>query len=267
MTEAGNSCQTWKSILSKSFPKICSRNCFESSNGPCPDFKIKLVDVNYAETPEDLTQVPEVSVPPAPYEGPVRHIVDTKSLCAKCYNREELNNCTLNDAQNATHRNNFCSTECRPLSTSLHLKEYTKRPRPKPAYKHSVFLDHETLAGRVFPVKFRIRRDKNHCLDCGKELYLRDPITDNTNVVVLRNCCDIKVYTSKYIDNWHRVPILSLTGNEVMKKRTLNEVCQLEPKKKPIEVVEAAMPSVVYIPPEPKGKKGKGKGKGKGKKK
>ncbi|KAH8299720.1 hypothetical protein KR044_005016, partial [Drosophila immigrans] len=223
MTEAGNSCRTWKGILSKRLPKLCGRNCFESSSGPCEDCNIKVDLIKFDEHPEDLPQVNVTPVPlESPYEGPVRRVIDARTLCAKCYDKEEKT-CTLLDAQKATHKDNFCSAKCRPLSTLLHLQELSKRPRPKPTYKHCVLLDNEMLVGKVFPMKFRIRQEKNHCFDCDRELYYRDPITDNTNVVVLTNCCDIKVYSSRYIDNWHRVPILSVTGNKVMKKITLNE--------------------------------------------
>ncbi|XP_034476959.1 uncharacterized protein LOC117783607 [Drosophila innubila] len=256
MAEAGfNSCCRWKAILSKSLPQKCNPNCFEPLNGKCPDYKIIDV-VKLTENPEES----HVAFQEPVAEAPFRRIIDTKALCARCCEEPdaETKRCKLWDAQNSSHRNNLCSAECRPLSTSLHLKECTKRPRPKPTYKHCVFMDHETLAGRVFPVKLRIRREKNHCLDCNKELYFRDPITDNSNVVVLTNCCDVKVYSNKYIENWHRVPILSLTGKEVMKKRTINEVCKLEPKKEPIKVVEDIKP-VEIAPPPKKGKGGKGK--------
>ncbi|KAL7736161.1 hypothetical protein ACLKA6_003707 [Drosophila palustris] len=257
MTGAGNSCRTWKAILSQSLPQKCDRNCFEPSNGKCPDYRIVDVNLENKENPEDTHVAFEDQEPV--FEGPVRRQIDTIALCSQCCNEPdaEARRCKLWDAQNASHKNNLCSAKCRPLSTSLHLKEFAKRPRPKPTYKHSVFMDHETLAGRVFPMKLRIRRDKNHCLDCGKGLYIRDPITDNCNVVVLTNCCDVKVYSNKYIENWHRVPILSLTGKEVMKKRTVNEVCKLEPKKEPIKVEEIIPKEVT--PPPAKGKKGKGK--------
>lgn len=82
-------------------------------------------------------------------------------------------------------------------------------------------------------MKIRIRRIKRNCLDCGKELLLREPVTVNTSVVVLSNCCDVTVYDKKYLENWHRVPVVSVSGGGNFKKQTLNEVCSLhtEPPK------------------------------------
>lgn len=77
-------------------------------------------------------------------------------------------------------------------------------------------------------MKIRIRRIKRNCLDCGKELLLREPVTVNTSVVVLSNCCDVTVYDKKYLENWHRVPVVSVSGGGNFKKTTLNEVCQLK---------------------------------------
>ncbi|EDW57230.1 uncharacterized protein [Drosophila virilis] len=250
---AENSCCKWKEILSKNLPRKCPANCFNPLNGPCPDYKI--VDVVNREA-----SVVKAILEPEP---PIRRIIDTKALCSKCCGLAENTPekcCNLCDAQNGTQRNNLCSAACRPLGTKLHLEEWTKRPRPKPTYKHSLFVDSETLAGRVFPVKFRLRRIKNHCSDCGKELYFRDPITDNSNVVVLTNCCDVKVYHNRALENWHRVPILSITGDSKMKKKTINEICQLEPKKLPpvVDIIAKSIDKLTISKRKSKkGKKGK----------
>lgn len=98
-------------------------------------------------------------------------------------------------------------------------------------------------------MKIRIRRIKRNCHDCGRELLLREPVTVNTSVVVITNCCDIQVYDKKYLENWHRVPVVSVSGGGIFKKQTLNEVCQLETKSPPIVVQDLPKPPAE---PEPK---------------
>ncbi|XP_032591359.1 uncharacterized protein LOC6559282 isoform X1 [Drosophila grimshawi] len=247
MAGTRNSCCKWKEILSKDLPRKCLPNCFDPLHGPCPDYKI--VDV-VNQLSSDVKAILEP-------EPPVRRLIDIKPLSAK-NNEIPEKPCTLCDAQNATHPNNFCSADCRPPSTSLHLNEWIKRPQAKPNYKHSVFLNNELLVGRIFPCKFRIRRVKKNCNDCGKQLYLRDPITDNTNVVVLMNCCDVKVYHDRVLQNWHRVPILSISGDNAMKKKTINEICQLEPKKI-TPVVQVKQDNTIKLPEIVSKKKRKGK--------
>lgn len=101
-------------------------------------------------------------------------------------------------------------------------------------------------------MKIRLRRDKSNCVDCGRDLLFSEPVTVNTSVVVISNCCDITVYDKKYLDNWHRVPIISVTGKGTLKKKTLNEVCKLEPKREPPPPPEVVEPPP---PPPPKQKK------------
>lgn len=117
------------------------------------------------------------------------------------------------------------------------------------------------MAGRAFPVKFRIRRNLHSCNICGKKSYLRDPITDNTNIVLISNCCDVEVYQRSYIDNWHRVPVLSITGNKSMKKKTIKDIVVVKAAK-----IAPPPPPPPAPLPEPKKPAAKGKGK-KGKKK
>lgn len=103
--------------------------------------------------------------------------------------------------------------------------QYTKRPRPKPDYKHSVILDNNTMVGRCFPVKFQLKRLKNKCLDCGRDLYYRYPITNNTDVLLLQNCCDVEVYPAKKVEEMNNVKVTKITGlkklaNSVLKERS-----------------------------------------------
>lgn len=103
-------------------------------------------------------------------------------------------------------------------------------------------------------MKIRLRRIKRTCMDCGRDLYFREPVTVNTSVVVISNCCDITVYDKKYIENWHRVPLYIVSGPfGDHKKTTLNEVCKLEPKPEP------PPPPVEEEPPRVSHHKGKKK--------
>ncbi|ALC41406.1 CG30278 [Drosophila busckii] len=273
MTSAGNSCRTWNQKISAGLSRKCD-NCFEPLKGPCAEPITKVVPENPTEIdPDDpeclplpLLEPPAEGVPPPPgtlpppeslpeeprkssivkailepeFEGPVRRFVDTAPFCATCSTDPKPDTeptCTLADAQNREIKNNFCSAKCRPLSTMLHLEEWTKRPRPKPTYKNSVILDENTIGGRAFPVKFRIRRQTNHCNKCGRDLLLRENVTDNTNVILISNCCDIEVYPYHKIENWHRVPVTTITAQQNFKRRVLNETCQLEHKAKKASMI------------------------------
>jgi len=117
---AESSCTTWKTILSKSLPRKCDRNCFEPLNGSCADHKI--VDVlGLHKNIEDPHVVFQEAVAMVGQDGPVRRQVYTNDLCSECYENSEKPG-KFCDAQNAIHRN-ICSAECRPLSTNLLFKE------------------------------------------------------------------------------------------------------------------------------------------------
>ncbi|XP_022217797.1 uncharacterized protein LOC111071016 [Drosophila obscura] len=263
MAGAGKSCQRLYEKNGSERP--CPRNCFEPPNGPCLDYKLVL-------PPEDVVdpdvEVIQVTLKP---DGPARKEIDIRAECSKTCGRssdkEKEADCTLCAAQERNIRPNLCSTECRPLQTIMHLNEYTKRPRPKPSYKHCVMLDDNTVVGRCFPMLFRLRRMKNKCLSCGRDLLFRHPITASQNLLLLSNCCDVEVYPHQRVENMNNVPVGMLTGPKRFTKRLLKDrsECRMFALPPPTPPRETRLPTILPVAVPAKGKKGK-KGKKKGKK-
>ncbi|KAH8301424.1 hypothetical protein KR059_002860, partial [Drosophila kikkawai] len=220
MAAPESSCRRW---LQKNFVEGPCRNCFEPSGGPCMDYRVSSPPTSMVEPQANIIQA---TIEP---EGPVRQQIDIRAECSKGRpllesDKDEMC-CTMCVAQEQNLHPNLCSAACRPLQTSLHLDEWTKRPRPKPTYKHAVILDNNTMAGRCFPIKFQLKRLKNKCLDCGKDLYFQYPIANNTDVLLMQNCCDVEVYPAKKVEGLNNVKVAKITGakkisNSVLKERS-----------------------------------------------
>ncbi|XP_034475992.1 uncharacterized protein LOC117782981 [Drosophila innubila] len=120
------------------------------------------------------------------------------------------------------------------------------------------------MVGRVYPMKFRIRRQFSECSDCDKDLKLQETVTDANNLILLSNCCNVDIYSENKLDNWHIVPVGMISGDQKFSKKVITEAC--EPKKK-VELVPVKEPKNVTIKETKKKKKKKKKKKGaKGKK-
>ncbi|KAH8300167.1 hypothetical protein KR044_011070, partial [Drosophila immigrans] len=206
-----NSCRLWHNILNKDKPPTCAKSCFEPSGKPCADYKIQTV----------------LNCPPSAVsnflkpDSPVRRLIDIRKECSKIPSYPEQKTCTLCDLSKNHHPHNLCSSKCRPLSTRLHSKEYRQRNPPKRDYKHWVRLRDGTEVGRVFPMKFRIRRQCAGCSECKKELLLRETVTGNNDVLLLSNCCDVQIYPERKMINWHVVPVKMISEQEKMSKQVL----------------------------------------------
>ncbi|XP_033255281.1 uncharacterized protein LOC117194927 [Drosophila miranda] len=102
---------------------------------------------------------------------------------------------------------NYCDP-CERLKTSVVLEELTKPATTNPVYNQmlSTYFDEETVMGTSLPVKFRFRRKANGN-DVEKSSNLMCTSTNNTNVVVLTNCCDIMVWPSQRVAQMNRVPV------------------------------------------------------------
>ncbi|XP_060659457.1 uncharacterized protein LOC132793514 isoform X1 [Drosophila nasuta] len=257
MSGLSNSCRLWHGILKKNQPQTCAKSCFEPTGQPCADDKNRTVGHvrNFLEP-----------------ESPVRRLIDIKKECSPDYRKLEKT-CNLNALASNRHPPNLCSSKCRPLSTSLHLKELRQRPPLRRDYKHWCLLSDGTEVGRIFPMKFRIRRLSTDCSDCNKELRLRETVTGNNDVVLLSNCCDVEIYPEKKMVNWHVVPVKMITDKEKIAKQ---EICVTYPP--PVKKIEFMPVKGVKIANQvrkinkkkkrKKGKKGtKGKKGGKKKKK
>ncbi|KAH8252915.1 hypothetical protein KR032_002692 [Drosophila birchii] len=257
-----SSCSRW--IRKNYVDNSPCRKCFEPTCGPCMDYKVSAPPSGMVEPQANIIQA---ALEP---DGPVRQQIDIRAECSKGRpllesDKDAMRCCKMTVAQEQDLHPNLCSAACRPLQTSLHLDEWTKRPRPKPTYKHSVILDNNTMAGRCFPIKFQLKRLKNKCLDCGKDLYLRYPIANNTDVLLLQNCCDVEVYPAKRVEEMNNVKVAKITGvkkiaNSVLKERSECRMFKL-PEPQPPEVPRPSKLSKRASTKE-KGKKGK-----KGKKK
>ncbi|XP_060659458.1 uncharacterized protein LOC132793514 isoform X2 [Drosophila nasuta] len=107
MSGLSNSCRLWHGILKKNQPQTCAKSCFEPTGQPCADDKNRTVGHvrNFLEP-----------------ESPVRRLIDIKKECSPDYRKLEKT-CNLNALASNRHPPNLCSSKCRPLSTSLHLKE------------------------------------------------------------------------------------------------------------------------------------------------
>lgn len=108
---------------------------------------------------------------------------------------------------------------------------------PKPNYKGNVILGNDTIAGQVWPMKFRVRRMKPLCNECDKELYLRETITDSQNIMLVSDCCKIDVYPWRKIANEDRVPVAMITGQKKITNKYIYEMlpdpCRKEDPKLP----------------------------------
>ncbi|KAH8290811.1 hypothetical protein KR054_006055 [Drosophila jambulina] len=267
MAAPESSCRRW---FQKNFVDATPcRKCFEPSGGPCMDYTVSQPPSGEVEPQANIIQA---TIEP---DGPVRQQIDIRAECSKARpllgsDKDKLRCCTMCVAQEQDLKPNLCSAACRPLETSLHLDEWTKRPRPKPTYKHSVILDNNTIAGRCFPIKFQLKRMKNKCLDCGKDLYFRYPIANNTDVLLLQNCCDVEVYPAKKVEEMNNVKVAKITGAKKIAKSLLKErsechMFKVPPPEPPIVVTESPVLSKRKSAKR-KSKKGKGKKGKKGKK-
>ncbi|XP_017054175.1 uncharacterized protein LOC108096802 [Drosophila ficusphila] len=230
MSAPESSCRRW--ILKNFVPGPC-RKCYESTEGPCIDYKVTAPLPGEVEPLADVIQAtiePQADQATIEPDGPVRQEINIRAECSKGRpllesDKDKLRCCTMCVAQEQDIRPNLCSAACRPLRTYLHLDEWTKRPRPKPTYQHSVILDHDTMVGRCYPVKFQLKRMKNKCLDCGRDLYFRYPITNNSDLLLIKNCCDVEVYPANRVDNMNNVRVTKISGakkfaNSLLKERS-----------------------------------------------
>ncbi|EDW92107.1 uncharacterized protein LOC6531598 [Drosophila yakuba] len=220
MSAPETSCRRW---IQKNFVPGPCRKCFESSCGPCIDYRVST------PTAADVAQLPVDGVKAViEPDGPVRQEINIRAECSKGRpllesDKDKLRCCTMCVAQEQNLHPNLCSAQCRPLKTYLHLNEWTKRPLPKPTYKHSIVLDNNTIVGRCFPMKFQLRRMKKNCLDCGNELYYRYPITNNSDLLLIKNCCEVEVYPAKKVDNMNNVRVTKISGVKKFANSVLKE--------------------------------------------
>lgn len=119
---------------------------------------------------------------------------------------------------------------------------------PKPNYKGSVILGEDTIAGQVWPMKFRVRRMKPLCNECDKELYLRETITDSQNIMLVSDCCKLDVYPWRKIADEDRVPVAMITGQKKITNKYIYEMlpdpCVEEDPKPPPPPPETPKPSI-----------------------
>ncbi|XP_068146836.1 uncharacterized protein [Drosophila tropicalis] len=118
---------------------------------------------------------------------------------------------------------NYCDP-CGHLKTSLVLEELTKPALTNPALNKPAysFFDEETVMGSALPVKYRFRRTGNKN-DYDKPTHLMSNPTDNTNVVVLTNCCDLLVWPSQRVQQMNRIPVTMLSGSGELTEYMLEE--------------------------------------------
>ncbi|EDW74419.2 uncharacterized protein Dwil_GK21399 [Drosophila willistoni] len=118
---------------------------------------------------------------------------------------------------------NYCDP-CGQLKTSLVLEELTTPALTNPALNKPSYsyFDEETVMGSALPVKYRFRRNcKNN--DYDKPMNLMSNPTDNTNVVVLTNCCDLLVWPSQRVQQMNRVPVTMISGSGDLTEYMLEE--------------------------------------------
>ncbi|XP_034653344.1 uncharacterized protein LOC117891783 [Drosophila subobscura] len=118
---------------------------------------------------------------------------------------------------------NYCDP-CQRLKTSVVLEELTPPATTNPVYNQGLptYFDEETVMGTSLPVKFRFRRKANGN-DVEKSSNLMCTSTNNTNVVVLTNCCDIMVWPSQRVAQMNRVPVTMISGNGDLTEYMLEE--------------------------------------------
>ncbi|XP_016996796.2 uncharacterized protein [Drosophila takahashii] len=229
MSAPESSCRRW---IQKNWVDGKCRKCFESSCGPCIDYRVSTPKGSVVEPQADVVHAiiePQANVQATiEPEGPVRQEINIRAECSKGRpllesDKDKLRCCTMCVAQEQNLRPNLCSAACRPLQTNLHLKEWTKRPRPKPTYQHSVILDNNTIVGRCYPIKFQLKRLKNKCLDCGNDLYFRYPITNNSDLLLIKNCCDVEVYPAMKVENMNNVRVTKISGVKKFANSLLKE--------------------------------------------
>lgn len=137
------------------------------------------------------------------------------------------------------------------FTTFFHLFRKTiKSPWPKPNFKGSLRLGDyrsniDTFVAQTWPMKFRVRRMLPRCNVCERDLYYREIVTDNQDLLLLSECCNVEIYPKKKLDCLHRVPVGVITGPQKFTKRTLTETLY-DPCKK-VEPVKPPPPP----PPEP----------------
>lgn len=78
-----------------------------------------------------------------------------------------------------------------------------------------------TLVGQVWPIMFRVRRIKTQCKECDHDLFYRETVTDGQNVMVLDECCKVKVYPWNKLMASDRVPVNVITGPRKISKKTI----------------------------------------------
>lgn len=78
-----------------------------------------------------------------------------------------------------------------------------------------------TLVGQVWPRMFRVRRIKKQCKECDHHLFYRETVTDGQDVMVLDECCKVKVYPWNKLMASDRVPVGVITGPRKISKKTI----------------------------------------------
>ncbi|BFG04361.1 uncharacterized protein DMAD_03354 [Drosophila madeirensis] len=113
---------------------------------------------------------------------------------------------------------------CQRLKTSVVLEELTPPATTNPVYNQGLttYFDEETVMGTSLPVKFRFRRKANGN-DVEKSSNLMCTSTNNTNVAVITNCCDIMVWPSQRVAQMNRVPVTMISGNGDLTEYMLEE--------------------------------------------
>lgn len=131
-----NSCQKWRAISSANLPKPCPPGCFNPLlEETCPEpisiirqkSSIRLIkSIKHSQSIiqpiKEVVLEPEECIEGGPFGRSYFDKIDTKALCAKCFDPQERT-CDLCEAQQANFNGNACSAKCRPLKTFLHLME------------------------------------------------------------------------------------------------------------------------------------------------
>ncbi|XP_017867021.1 PREDICTED: uncharacterized protein LOC108616382 [Drosophila arizonae] len=205
---AGSSCRVWTDAKGVGQHAETAR-CPESINDDQPEF-VQLMEC----------------------ENVVRKYVDPDKPVKR---RADLTDSFINHGGEAfqissTKITGPCCMECGPRGAAVQAKQLTSLRRDKPSHKQAVRLDSQTYVGRVFPMKFRLRRAACKCLNCNRELALHETVTGNEDMLLLSDCCTVKIESHKQIENWNRVAVGIITGQQKISKKTLTESCKEDKK-------------------------------------
>lgn len=139
----------------------------------------------------------------------------------------------------------------------FHLLQKTiKNTWPKSNFKGSIRLGDihsnvDTFVAQTWPMKFRVRRMMPYCKECQRNLYLRETVTDNQDLLLLSECCNVEVYSKKKLDGLDKVPVGVLTGPQKFRKTILTETlfdpCKKVVPKKPPPPPPPAPPMVQIL--------------------